>query len=237
MKIRTQFIISSVLSLAILMGLVSAVIFISHSVRTTVARVSVTAEIETQLYELNYLTNDYLLHRDDSLISQWNGKIADIENNLALLETENSAEEIFTDSLAAELQSYRSIFYDAVSAFGDDPSAIPSDIDSLQPYWNELRDVNQQMHRDSNQLKALLVDKETQYRLAINILIVLLITAFVIFILVNYFLNFRRITRALNILKAKTSSANSMAPGINSGGNKKDEVGELAAAFEQISPI
>ncbi len=235
MRIRTQFITSSFLFIAILTGLAAAIFCVNLSVQSTVAKSTLAAGIETYLYELNYLSNDYLLHREDSLISLWKIKVADIENNLAVLEPGNDEEKALVGSLAAALQNYHDIFEDARAAVGDNPPAVPPDMTSIQAYWNDLSGLNQQMHSDANHLKQLLVEREQQLRHIISILALLLTAAFVIFVLLNYFLNFRRITRSLKVLKAETSIIDAGNTDAKAAKKKKDEISELAASFEQIT--
>jgi len=71
MKIRTQFIISTVV-LGIILLLVSAsVIITNQQVEKTHQQEVLAIQIERQAYELGYLTNDYLLYRESQQASRW----------------------------------------------------------------------------------------------------------------------------------------------------------------------
>ena len=74
MRLKTQMIIGSVLSLIIILALMTALFFILERQDEAVAKEQLSMRVITATQQLNALTADYLLHQDDRVKVQWRNR-------------------------------------------------------------------------------------------------------------------------------------------------------------------
>lgn len=235
MKIRTQFVISSISFSIIMLGLASSIFFTNQAAQGILRQAELASSVETQVNELNYLSNDYLLYHESLVLGRWQSKYAEIDTNLAGLKADDASEQLLADRLREGLSNTLAIFNEARSTLENLPPGVDPDTAFIQVCWSRLEIQNLSMHTDATRLQQLFSDHERGLRQTITALILSMTGAFGLFLLLNYFLNFRRLTKSLENLQAGVSIVGSGNLDYRVTENKKDEIGELAVAFNSMS--
>jgi len=236
MKIRTQLFIGLAI-FAVLLLLVSAlVITTNQDVEQLNREDAVAQDIVLKVGELSYLSNDYILYREQQQADRWESKYASISDDVASL-SENTPEQLsLVSSLRANLRNLRSVFDDLVSApvrpaqAGGEPDPA-----FIQLSWSRLAVQTQGMVFDASQLSNLLRDESNRKKMENNLLTLSLMGLFSAFLFTSYFLFFRRTLRSITDLQegARVIGSGNLDHAISE--KSDDEIGELARAFNRMT--
>ncbi len=235
MRIRTQFIVASLIFAAILAVLGFSILFGGLAIQTAVAQGRNAVSIDTEISELDYLTNDYLLYHEPQLLARWQSKYADLESGLAVLTSEIAGERAIIETLQASLADTKSVFDEARATLEALPAGQSADPAFIQLYWSRLEIQNQGMHFDTTRLVQLLSERERELRNMLTVLVIILTALFGIFLFSNYFFNYRRIIRSLERLQAGAAVIGSGNLDFHVTNGTKDEVGAVANAFNRMT--
>jgi PAS domain S-box-containing protein len=235
MKIRTQFILTSFIFAAILAGLGFAILFGGLAIQRAVNQTQSAAAIESNISDLNYLTNDYLLYHEAQQPTRWQSKYSELDADLTGLSELDSAEGSIEDSLDSELSNTQGIFNEAQATLGALPAGQSADPAFVQLYWSRLEIQNQSMQSDIVHLEQLLAGHERSLRSDITYMVAGMVIAFGLFLFANYFLNYRRILGSLQKLQAGTAVIGAGNLDFQVSDGRRDEVGALANAFNRMT--
>ncbi len=235
MKLRTQFIVSSVIFTTILAGLAAGLLITNRSVQSIAARETLAGAIETQATELNYLSNGYLLYHEDQLLTRWESKFAAIRANLDSLAGLNAGEQNAVTDFSAALQNTEEIFNDALPTLEALPADAPAGADFIQLYWSRLEVQNQTLHFDVTRLQELLGNRERQARQTTTLIVLGLTMAFGLFLLWSYVINGRGIINSIRNLEEGAEIIGKGNLDFKIADSRKDEIGELARSFNRMS--
>jgi PAS domain S-box-containing protein len=235
MKIRTQFIILTAVFAAILAGLGLATLVGSIAIQSAVNSGVAVSAIDTQITELNYLTNDYLLYHETLQLSRWQTKYDEIKTGLSSLNGLSAEESASVTNLNTEMANTQSVFNEATAAEQLLPADQSPDPSFVQLYWSRLEIQNQSMHFDVTRLSQLITDRERALRQTLTYLVIGLTAMFGLSLIGNYFLNYRRIISSLSHLRAGAAVIGSGNLDYRVTDGRRDEVGELAGAFNRMT--
>ena len=80
------------------------------------AQEDIANSIALDVSELGYLSNDYILYRENPQAERWNAKYASIAKNVADLDVDQPEQQAIASSLASNLQNTKSVFDDITSS-------------------------------------------------------------------------------------------------------------------------
>ncbi|RPI94676.1 MAG: PAS domain S-box protein [Chloroflexi bacterium] len=237
MKIRTQFVINTAI-LGIILLLVSAAMLITdQSVKNTHQQEALATQIEREAYELGYLANDYLLHRESQQASRWEAKFASFSNDLLKMDVNTPEQQALLANIETNRQRLKGVFVEVRASIENAPQTQEpgSDAQFMQVSWSRLEVQSQGMIFDASRLTWLLREQEDQLRQVTSLLSFVLISMLGAFLWVNYGLTFRRTLKAIAELQAGTRVIGSGDLDFAIAVKNDDEIGELSRAFNQMT--
>lgn len=237
MKIRTQLIISMVFFAAALAIISASVISANQQVDRLSKQEELSKNIELEVGELGYLSNDYLLYRESQQIDRWESKYSSILDDVSNLTVEQPDQQVLVNNIKANGKRLKEIFDDIVSNAESSPEVRQSAIsqESIQVSWSRMAVQSQGMIFDASRLAQLLREQSDQMKKQNNLLIFALMMAFVALLLMNYVLIYRRTLNSVSNLQdgARIIGSGNLDHLIVEG--KSDEISELANAFNLMT--
>ncbi len=237
MKLRTQLIISMVF-FAVALAIISAsVISTNQQVDRLSHQEELAKNIELEVGELGYLTNDYLLYHEGQQIDRWESKYSAIFNDVSDLNVDRPDQQVLVNNIKANGQRLKEIFDDVASSTDSSPEAQSSGVNptSIQVSWSRMAVQSQGMIFDASRLSQLLREQTDQMKQQNNLLIFALMIAFVALLLTNYLLIYRRTLNSVLNLQTGTRIIGSGNLDYAITEKKDDEIGELAQAFNLMT--
>jgi PAS domain S-box-containing protein len=237
MRIRTQLIISMVF-FAVALAIISAsVISTNQKVDRLSRQEELAKNIELQVGELGYLTNDYLLYREIQQVDRWESKYSSIFNDVSNLTVDQPDQQVLVNNIKANGQRLKEIFDDVASSADSSSEVQQSAVNPgvIQVSWSRMAVQSQGMIFDASRLSQLLREQTDRMKQQNNLLIFALMIAFIAFLLTNYLLIYRRTLTSISNLQAGTSIIGSGNLDFSLEEKKDDEIGELAQAFNQMT--
>jgi PAS domain S-box-containing protein len=237
MKIRTQFIISTVVLGVILLLVAASVIITNQSVENTHQQEMIAARIERQAYELGYLANDYLLYRESQQADRWESKFASFSSDLSKMDASTPEQQALLARISSNQQRLKAVFTEVRANIESTPQTPDAAFDAkfLQVSWSRLEVQNQAMIFDVSRLGPMLRDREDRLGRVINLLSFVLICLLGGYLWGNAGLTFRRTLKAINGLQAGTRIIGSGNLDFAITVQNEDEIGELSRAFNQMT--
>lgn len=236
MKIRTQSIITTVL-----FGIVLAVIAVSLAVTDRqVDRLNqqegIALEVERAASDLSYLSNDYLLYGESQQRARWLARFASISEQVAQLDPPSPEQKAIVDNIKANQARLSAVFAEVASTIENVKSSTAApDIAFVQVSWSRLQVQDQEMVFNASLLWSRMNDEEDRVRQENLWLVFALVGAFGIYLVANYWTIYRRALSAIAALHAGTRVIGSGNLNYVIPVQHKDEIGELARAFNQMT--
>jgi PAS domain S-box-containing protein len=237
MKIRTQLIISMVF-FAVALAIISAsVISTNQKVDRLSRQEELAKNIELEVGELGYLTNDYLLYRESQQVDRWESKYSSISNDVSNLTVDQPDQQVLVNNINANGQRLKEIFDDVAPSADSSSEVQQSAVNPgiIQVSWSRMAVQSQGMIFDASRLSQLLRGQTDQMKQQNNLLIFALMIAFIALLLTNYLLIYRRTLTSISNLQAGTSIIGSGNLDFSLEEKKDDEIGELAQAFNRMT--
>ncbi len=236
MKLRTQLIIAMVF-FAVALAIISASMISTNQQVDRLSRQEELAKnIELEIGELGYLSNDYLLYRERQQVDRWESKYSSTTSSISNLTVDQPDQQVLVNNIKSNGQRLKEIFDDIVSNAESSPEIKPGAVTpSIQVSWSRMAVQSQGMIFDASRLSQLLRMQADQMKQRNNLLIFALMMAFVAFLLTNYLLIYRRTLTSISNLQAGTSIIGSGNLDYSLEEKKDDEIGELAKAFNQMT--
>ncbi len=236
MKLRTQLIISMVVFILALIIIAVSVIISNQQVDMLNNQEALAKNIQLQVSDLRYISIDYLLYADDQQIDAWNTKYTLISNDISNLSVDTSDQRALVNDLKYNQQQLKDVFNSVIAhnSAGNQPLNNTIDIGFAQVSWDRIGVQTQGMVFDASVLSQKLTDEGNQQKQVNYLLISTLLGAFILFLLINYFLIYRSTIKRISTLQSGTK--------IIGAGNldhlieeiKGDEFYDLAHAFNQM---
>ncbi len=232
MRISTQFkIILAVFSVLLIVITVS-IVATSQQVNKTRVQENLANNIVQDASNLSYLSNDYVIYQGTQQLTQWQVSYASFSDNVGNLTVTTPEQQALVNDLQNNQQRIKTVFDSIVASTGNSNS---SDLHSeLQVSWSRVSILSTTLISDATQLAQLLrfqVDQQNTLNLA---LIIGAIAVFTVFIGIIYFQAFRRTLKSLSNLRSGAAVIGSGNLDFKFDENKKDEIGELSQAFNQM---
>jgi len=237
MKIRTEFIIIMLLFGIILVVIAASAIITHQKLLKTSQQENLAAIIAQGASELSYLSNDYLIYRENQQLSRWQSRFASFSNQVANLNVDKAEQQVLARNIKANEQRLKQVFDSVASAVGG-PSQnrrTALDLAFLQVSWSRMAVQSQGLVSDASRLSQLLHQQMDQLTKTRTILMYVMLGLFGALLLASYMLTYRRILKSIVTLQARTAVIGSGNLDIVIEEKKNDEIGDLSRAFNQMT--
>jgi PAS domain S-box-containing protein len=237
MRIRTQFIITTLL-FGIILILMAVSAFVTHrQVDTTKKQESIATSIAQGANDLSYLANDYLIYRESQQLSRWQSRFALFSNQVAALNVDRPEQQVLTRNIQVNLHRLKEVFNSTVSAAGALPSTQEAVLDPalLQVSWSRIAIQSQGLISDASRLSQLLHQQMDQLVNRRTLLLYFMMAVFGALLLSSYMMTSRRILKSLARLRAGAAIIGSGNLDFSIEEKRNDEIGDLSHAFNQMT--
>ncbi len=237
MKIRTQLIISMVFFAAALAIISASVISTNQQVDRLSKQEELAKNIELEVGELGYLSNDYLLYRESQQIDRWESKYSSIFSDVSNLTVERPDQQVLVNNIKANGQRLREIFDDVRSNVKSSSEVQQSVVNPgiIQVSWSRMAVQSQGMIFDASRLSQLLREEADQTKRQNSLLIFALMMAFGALLLTNYILIYRNALTSISNLQVGAEIIGSGNLDYSIVEKRGDEIGELSHAFNLMT--
>jgi PAS domain S-box-containing protein len=237
MKIRTTLLLSLGIFALILVIIFASVISTSQQVDRLNAQEQIASSIEKGANDLSFLSNEYLLYREDLQRDRWYAKYNAISDQLDRLSPDQPEQKVLVESIRTNQERLHTVFSEIVSAPGTPPGGTDPGVDPafLQVSWSRLAVQNQAMITDASQLVHLLEQQREQLSQTNILLIISLMGAFLAFLITEHFLVNRRTLKSISELRKGAEEIGAGNLNISLPAESDDEIGDLAHSFNRMA--
>jgi len=236
LRIKSQFIFSIVVfSIAILV--VSASLVVENKQLSDINKQAQAANnIQTGSNNLGYLTDNFFLYQENEKLLEWKTTLISTYNEILKLNSTNLQQQTYVNNIKNDLGDIALSYNDLVKFLWNSPRNVSvRATPEFQNAWNQTSEQYQALNVDSALLISFIGNQETQIRLTITELIVVVFGLFGAYFLTNYLITYHRTIKSILGLKAATAIVGSGNLDYQIKVNQKDEVGELTVAFNHMT--
>ena len=236
MKIKYQ-LFTTIISFTIVLFIISISIFYTNE---RVAQLSnqqdTTGNIQSTIGQLSHISNQYFLQQNDLQLLSWKLNIAAISGNLTELSIKDPQQDQIKGIIRIDIQEVDNAFNNTAFYLQSSPrNQSVRILPEFQFVWNTLSDKIQTLSTDSAQLSQLLRSQTNQAEESNIVLIVILLSVFAIYLVINYLLNYRSTLKSISELQngIKIVGSGNLDYYVNI--DKKNEIGELSNSFNRMT--
>jgi PAS domain S-box-containing protein len=237
MRIGTQIKIITLLFGVILVVIAVSVLFTYRQTEKASEQERVASRIARTASILSYLSTDYLIYHESRHRARWQSMYALLVEDTTLLRADKPDQYALAANIRANQQRLKEVFDSVVSAVDRRSQAQREMQDPafLQVSWSRMAVQSQGLISDASRLSQVLHAEVEQLRHTRNVLTIVMLIAFGAFLFSNYILTFRHTLRSMTKLQAGAAVIGSGNLDYRIEGQKNDEIGELAHAFNQMA--
>lgn len=237
MKIRTQFVVTMILSGVMLVIVIATVLVTSRKINHLNAQTNIIHRIERDISDLNFLANDYLLFHESQQRARWEAKFKTLIADLSGLKPDSMEQQVIADNIERSWQRLQAVFADVAAALSDTASSRDSaDAQAfIQVAWSRIVVPNQGIAFDAHRLEGVMRSQIERLRRQRNIFISVLLLIFSAYFLSNYLLFYRRTLLSIDRLRSGTEVVGAGELDFVIPSDREDEIGELSRAFNRMT--
>ena len=193
--------------------------------------------IELNVGELSYLSNNYLLYHESQQIGRWESKYSSILADISNLTGDQPEQLMLVNNLKNSQQRLREVFNDTVLSIKSTSEIRSSNVDLtfIQVSGSRIGVQTQGMVFDASRLAQMLSQQAEETRQKNNLFIFALIGAFLAFLLTDYLLINRRTLTSISNLQTGAEVIGSGNLDYSIAEKMDDEISELAKAFNRMT--
>jgi PAS domain S-box-containing protein len=192
--------------------------------------------IQTGAADLNYLSNNFFLYQEDTQLFDWKTKVSSISNDISKLNSTNPQQESLVNKIEIDLENTNLGLSNLVTFLRTAPRNESVRImPEFQRDWNQTSQNYQSLALDSSLLINIIKDQANQLNLIETLLSLVVIGLFGAYFAANYLLTYRHTLKSILGLRNGTVIIGSGNLDYQIKTNRKDEIGELAVAFNQMT--
>ena len=236
MKIKTQLTIAIIAFCIAILLVVGSVVITNQDVNRLTTQQDLAKKIENEANDLSYLSSEYVLYPDSLQAEEWKLKESTLSSDISSLAVDTPDQQALVDSLKANNERLENVFSDVQSSIGTaQQEQLSIDPTTTRVSWNRLAVQVQEIVSDSDQLSQLLGTATDQAKLFSNILILLLLAIFSLFILASYLIIYDRMLSSIAALHDGASIIGSGNLNYTIPEKGDDEIRDLVGAFNQMT--
>ena len=236
MKIKTKLQITTVVSLIVALVIGSILFFSARQVNEAIKKEMAVDEIIRGLFELNILTNEYLMHHEERAKTQWQLKHDSIKRLLEEVEVKSPEKMVLLKRIRESHMDIKNIFSEMVSnyeGYRDEKGGVSQELNEM--LVGNLDTKSRSMVFDAYQLAKISSARliASQQRAYFLVLLFALIMAAVV-AAVSFLIN-RGVVKPIRKLHEETEIIGAGNLNYKVGTMAKDEVGQLSRAFDRMT--
>jgi PAS domain S-box-containing protein len=237
MRIRTQFIITMLLSGTILLVIAVSEIITSQQLEKAGQQEGLSTKIAQGASELSYLSNDYMIYREGQQLKRWQSRFTSFSGLIAGLNVDKPEQQALVRNIRGNQNRFKEVFDSVASAQGGSPQSqsVTSDPAFLQVSWSRMAVQSRELVSDASRLSQLLRLQMDQLTKTNTTLMYVMTGLFGVFLLASYLLTYRRILSSIATLHAGTTVVGSGKLNFIIEEGNNDEIGELSRAFNRMT--
>jgi signal transduction histidine kinase len=239
MKISTRLSLAGLFSVGVVAVIGTMLLFATQQVRRELTKNETAGEIFNAVNAVRYLTLEYVLRHEDRVQTQWQLKHASLSKLLAsTTEFTGSQEQVIMDGLRHTHESIGSLFSQLITSHQERQSnkskgAVLEELENR--LTGQITNKKQAMLSDALSLarQSRVGVLEAQHRVSVAVMV---FGGIVVCVIVStLFLTLRSVTRPLAKLREGTAVVGAGNLDFQLGVTTRDEIGELARAFDQMT--
>lgn len=235
-RIKSQFILSIVIFALAILVVSTSLVFENQQLSNINQQTKSANIIQTGASALGYLSSNFFLYQENATLLEWKTNLISIYNQISILNSTNSQQQILVNNVKTDLGNIALSYSDVVTFLWNSSRTVSvRATPKFQTVWNQTSEEYQALNSDSALLIKFIGDQATQVRLSITELIIVVFGLFGAYFLTNYLITYRRTLKSILGLKAVTAIIGSGNLEYRIKINQKDEVGDLAVAFKQMT--
>jgi signal transduction histidine kinase len=239
MRIKTQFIITVLLIVFILLVISGLVVITNREAGETREQEKLVENIAQEAAALSYLSSDYLIYQESQQVTGWQSRFNSFSSDINRLNVDQPEQQAIVRSLQANQRRLKAVFDSTVgSVEGSSPNqrtARVVDLAFFQVSWSRLAVQTQGLVSDATRLSQLFRRQTDQLMNTRTVLIYIMVSIFGLFLIAAYMLTYRRILKSIATLQAGTNIIGSGNLDFTIKEERNDEIGELSRAFNQMT--
>lgn len=238
MRLSTQFKIIIVVFTIVVVVISASILATSGQINQTRIQENLANSALQSASELTYLSNQYVIYREDFVLSRWQSTYTAISNDIGNLTVNSPEQQALVQEINASQQNMKTVFDSIITTVRTSQNLsidTTATTGFLETSWSRMAISSQTIITDSTRLAQLLRNDVDQLNL-LNIELILVVTAaFLLFIVAIYLQTFRRTLRSISELQAGTKVIGSGNLDYKLKESSKDEIGDLSHAFNQMT--
>jgi PAS domain S-box-containing protein len=236
MKIKTKLQIATILSLTVALVIGLILFFSARQVNEAIKKEKAADEIIRGLFELNILTNEYLIHHEERAKIQWQLKHDSIKRFLEGVEVESPEKIVLLKRMRERHKDIKNIFSQMVSnyeGYGDEKEGVSQELNEM--LVGNLDAKSRSMVSDAYQLAEISSARliASQQKAYLLVLLFSLIMAVVV-ATVSFSIH-SGVVKPIRKLHEGTEIIGAGNLNYKVGTMAKDEVGQLSRAFDRMT--
>ena len=235
MNIKKQIQLSVVISL-ILTAVISASLVVSYpEMQDLQEQESLAADLVRGGYELTYLVNDYIVNGEPRARLQWEERYASLQPVISQLKPGNSEEADTIEVIRDYYENIARVFHEIPEPESLSAGAVQINPLTQQVMWSRNNVQSQGLIYEAWNLRHSYNNDVTDARNWNYLLVIILMTAMLLVIIVNYLLISRRLVRSIREINdgSKVFATGNLAYRIPV--SDKDEMGEIAEGLNVMA--
>ena len=236
MKIKTKLQIVTVLSLTVALVIGAILFFSAHQVNDAIKKDRAADEIIRGLFELNILTNEYLMQHEERAKTQWQVKHDSIKRFLEEVEVKSPEKIVLLKRMRENHESIKTTFFQMVSnyeGYRDVEEGISQELNEM--LVGNLDVKSRSMVSDAYQLAEISSAKVAASQQRAYLLVVLFALMMAVVVAAVSFLINGSVVKPVRKLHEGTEIIGAGDLTYKVGTMAKDEVGQLSRAFDRMT--
>jgi PAS domain S-box-containing protein len=214
----------------------ASIIFVNQKLSNLNEQAESTQNIQNEASNLSYLSDSFFLYQDENRLVEWKTTLISIYDEMLKLNSTNPQQQALVSNIKTDLGNIAVSYSDVVTFLWSAPRGVSVRVmPEFQTSWNQTSEQYQELNLDASLLIDFFEDQVNQLRLTITTLIVVVFGLFASYLFTNYLITYRRTLKSILDLKAVTAIVGSGNLEYQIKIKQKDEVGELADAFNQMT--
>jgi signal transduction histidine kinase len=236
MKIKRQ-LITSTIFFGVALLIISAAVITTNQKLSQLNNLKQTAKnIQTGSSDLSYISNDFFLLQENTQLTMWKTKVSSISSEISKLNSTNPQQQTLVNNIRVDLESVDSVFYSVVSFLESAPRNVSVRVlTAFQTAWSRMAVQNQALAFDASVFTSFMDEQANQLNMTNTLLIFGVFGLFATYFLANYIIAIRRTFKSILDLQEGTAIVGSGNLEYRIQIDRKNEIGELANAFNEMA--
>jgi signal transduction histidine kinase len=236
MKIKTRLQIITIISVAIALAIGSVLFLTSQRMNKEISGLKIANEIAKGVFELNVITYEYLLYREQRMQTQWQLRHDSLTKWLPWEEFKSPERRLILDRMHQNLESLKALFSKLVENYkrgGRKESPLSGELE--ERLVGQLLVKSQAMVSDASQLAEASRADVTIAQQRSSLLVMVFVAIITAIIAAIAFMFGRSVVKPISKLHEGTEIIGAGNLNYKVGTMAKDEVGQLSRSFDQMT--